>query len=93
MHTENMREKDSQGQTEQVFDPYREILEYVIDSTIDDKVPSEVILYSCQNQAYQFCDQKELFRCYLGFLAMVLGQQVVKLIIQAYYHWAIHHQS
>ena len=35
----NMREEDTQGQTEPVFDPYRDSLEDVIDSDVDDGVP------------------------------------------------------
>ena len=41
MHALNMREGDTQGQTEPVFDPYRDSLEDVIDSDVDDGVPGK----------------------------------------------------
>ena len=40
MRALNMREKDTQGQTEPVFDPYKDSLEDVMDSNVDDGVPS-----------------------------------------------------
>ena len=39
MRALNMREGDTQRQTEPVFDPYRDSLEDVMDSNIDDGVP------------------------------------------------------
>ena len=35
----NVRERDTQGQTEPVFDPYRDSLEDVMDSNVDNGVP------------------------------------------------------
>ena len=39
MRALNMREGDTQGQTEPVFDPYRDSLEDVMDSNVDNGVP------------------------------------------------------
>ena len=39
MRTLNLREGDTQGQTKPVFDPYRDSLEDVINSDVDDGVP------------------------------------------------------
>lgn len=40
MHALNIRNRDTQGQTEPMFDPYRDSLEDVMDNNIDDEVAS-----------------------------------------------------
>lgn len=38
MRTLNIRERDTQGQIQPVFDPYRNSLDNVIDNNIDDEI-------------------------------------------------------
>ena len=41
IHALNMRKEDTQEQTEPMFDPYKDGLEDVINSNIDDRVPGK----------------------------------------------------
>lgn len=74
MRALNMREGDTQRQTELVFDLYKDNLEDIMDSNIDDGVSGRNNSLRRQNQAHQLFNQKELFRFYLNSLAKVLGQ-------------------
>lgn len=72
MHTLKMREKNTQEQTKPIFDLFKDSLEDVIDSNIDNRISSRNNFYDCQNQAHQLFNYRELFYFYLGSSAMIL---------------------